>query len=187
MNNITKELITSGHSLAKEMTGVASVLVRELATQLDVQHVRADLLAAENAYLLPKAASELSNAWMLHKYWVGINAALMHIWAGRQPDAVAWLENTVSGPGIDAPEFTNSREIEEWASDQQKDSISHAKALEIIKEKTPTTNVALAAERSMGIEQAVSQIESEYGEHNDDIVMVLRDLREVAIDLREAK
>ncbi|MBV6263274.1 hypothetical protein KVP25_20715, partial [Klebsiella aerogenes] len=36
-------------------------------------------LAAENAYLIPKAASELSNAWVLHKYLIGIQAAIMYL------------------------------------------------------------------------------------------------------------
>ncbi|MFN1150220.1 hypothetical protein [Serratia liquefaciens] len=228
MTNNTKELVAAGHALVKEMATLATdhkcfnsaELVRELATQLDVQRARADLLAAdnekalsvlkeanesvlrakgtidglvvENAYLLPKAASELSNAWMLHKYWVGINAALMHIWAGRLPDAVAWLENTVSGPGIDAPEFTNSKEIEEWAADQQKNSISHAKALEIIKEKAPATNVALAVVRAQACADLIAVFDQHIqaaGLDDGELVTVLecRDALKHAADLSDSK
>ncbi|EJW8669583.1 eae-like domain protein, partial [Escherichia coli] len=44
-----KDLVASGHALADDMTGAPSVLVRCLATQLEVQLVRANALAAENA------------------------------------------------------------------------------------------------------------------------------------------
>lgn len=46
-----KDLVASGHALADDMTGAPSVLVRCLATQLEVQLVRANALAAENAGL----------------------------------------------------------------------------------------------------------------------------------------
>ncbi|EPA7283120.1 hypothetical protein [Escherichia coli] len=46
-----KDLVASGHALADDMTGAPSVLVRCLATQLEVQLVRANALAAENARL----------------------------------------------------------------------------------------------------------------------------------------
>ena len=110
-------------------------------------------LVAENARLLPKAARELSNAWVLQKYWVGINAALMHIWAGRQADAVAWLENTVFCADAEVPQLTDSAEIEAWASGMQKDSISHAKALEILKKEAPVTVSVLASAESRGVDK----------------------------------
>ncbi|HCZ3560797.1 hypothetical protein [Escherichia coli] len=47
-----KDLVASGHALADDMTGAPSVLVRCLATQLEVQLVRANALAAENAVML---------------------------------------------------------------------------------------------------------------------------------------
>ncbi|HFJ1863657.1 TPA: hypothetical protein ACJGM6_001763 [Salmonella enterica subsp. enterica serovar Muenchen] len=46
-----KDLVASGHALADDMTGAPSVLVRCLAAQLEVQLVRANALAAENAGL----------------------------------------------------------------------------------------------------------------------------------------
>lgn len=46
-----KDLVASGHALADDMTGAPSVLVRCLAAQLEVQLVRANELAAENAKL----------------------------------------------------------------------------------------------------------------------------------------
>ncbi|EFQ5086275.1 hypothetical protein H0C74_001511 [Salmonella enterica] len=52
-----KDLVASGHALADDMTGAPSVLIRCLAAQLEVQLVRANALAAENAGL--KAAKEI--------------------------------------------------------------------------------------------------------------------------------
>ncbi|EKC8684080.1 hypothetical protein OQD83_005019 [Salmonella enterica] len=46
-----KDLVASGHALADDMTGAPSVLIRCLAAQLEVQLVRANALAAENAKL----------------------------------------------------------------------------------------------------------------------------------------
>ncbi|MEG9179210.1 hypothetical protein [Escherichia coli] len=42
-----KDLVASGHALADDMTGAPSVLVRCLATQLEVQLVRANALAED--------------------------------------------------------------------------------------------------------------------------------------------
>ncbi|EPG7944018.1 TPA: hypothetical protein ACW7O9_001619 [Enterobacter hormaechei subsp. steigerwaltii] len=54
----TKELAAAGHALAKELhCAESAALVRELATQLDVQLSRSNALAAENAGL--KAAKEI--------------------------------------------------------------------------------------------------------------------------------
>jgi hypothetical protein len=52
MTNKTKELVAAGHALAKELhCAESAALVRELATQLDVQMARSNALAAENAGL----------------------------------------------------------------------------------------------------------------------------------------
>lgn len=40
--NKTKDLVAAGHALANEMTGVPSALVSELASQLELQYVRAE-------------------------------------------------------------------------------------------------------------------------------------------------
>lgn len=91
-------------------------------------------LVAENAYLLPKAASELSNAWVLHKYLIGIQAAIMHLESGRVSAAQEWLNGTISGPGFEFPDDLDvGDDIDAWANHQMRDSISHPRALEIIK------------------------------------------------------
>lgn len=113
-------------------------------------------LVGENAVLTDKAASELSNAWLLHKYWVGIQAALMHMHVGRINEATEWLVGTVSGPGFEAPNLKLTDEIEDWAEIQQKDTISHAQALEIIKAEMSASTQAISEIKTQ------SRIESTY-------------------------
>lgn len=133
-----------------------------------------DALAAENAYLLPKAASELSNAWVLHKYWVGIQAALMLLRVGRIQEVEEWLQNTIAGPGIEAPNHKLTEDIDAWANEQSKDSISHSRALEIIKAEIPTTDVVLNSMRAEGVEMFANEKLklSELHARNRDIEMV---------------
>ncbi|HBS3259285.1 hypothetical protein [Klebsiella pneumoniae] len=95
-------------------------------------------LAAENAYLIPKAASELSNAWVLHKYLIGIQAAIMYLDNGNKKAAQEWLYGTIAGPGFEFPDEVD--DIDAWATHQMRGSISHPRALEIIKEETPATD-----------------------------------------------
>lgn len=109
-----------------------------------IEKLKADgaALAAENAYLLPKAASELSNAWVLHKYLIGIQAAIMYLDNGNKKAAQEWLYGTIAGPGFDFPDEVE--DIEEWATHQMRGSISHPRALEIIKDETPATDAFIA-------------------------------------------
>ncbi|MFV9079573.1 hypothetical protein ABQ397_25165 [Serratia fonticola] len=119
---------------------------------------RLDAVVAECARLLPKAASELSNAWVLNKYWVGINAALMHLEMGRVDVAQEWLRNTIAGPGLDFPELEEVDDIDAWAAHQNRGSISHAQALEIIKAETPATSAALAEVEAKAIEKFAAHL-----------------------------
>ncbi|EOI7373509.1 hypothetical protein OZ690_004288 [Yersinia enterocolitica] len=170
MNTIEMHGLITGKCVAGDMKvneSVAEYLVRKIANIEDQRNaalntctligealgikgaVAGDTIAkvhrlvGENAALTDKAASELSNAWLLHKYWVGIQAALMHMRVGRINEATEWLIGTVSGPGIEAPNLKLTDEIEDWAEIQQKDTISHAQALEIIKAEMSATTQAL--------------------------------------------
>lgn len=113
-------------------------------------------VAAENAYLLPKAASELSNAWVLHKYLIGIQAAIMYLDNGNKKAAQEWLYGTIAGPGFDFPDEVD--DIEAWATHQMRDSISHSRALEIIKAETPATDRFLAEQRAIGVEMLAEHL-----------------------------
>ncbi|WP_198448702.1 hypothetical protein, partial [Citrobacter koseri] len=133
------ELVKLGHERAADLKAscgavdVRSVaqLISDLAAQLDVQFARSNALAAENAYLMPKAASELSNAWVLHKYLIGIQAAIMYLDNGNKKAAQEWLYGTIAGPGFEFPDEVD--DIEAWETHQMRGSISHPRALEIIK------------------------------------------------------
>ncbi|WP_277971903.1 hypothetical protein [Pantoea agglomerans] len=171
-----KELVAAAHAAAPDLPPAAAQLMREVASRLDVTFValseamvQRDALAAENAYLLPKAASELSNAWVLHKYWVGIQAALMHLRVGRIYEVEEWLQNTIAGPGIEAPNHKLTEEIDAWANEQSKDSISHSRALEIIKAETPATDAYLNSVRA----EAVQKL---WNDSLNDVGHMLRDI-----------
>lgn len=183
MNTIEMHGLITGKCVAGDMKvneSVAEYLVRKIANIEDQRNaalntctligealgikgaVAGDTIAkvhqlvGENAVLTDKAASELSNAWLLHKYWVGIQAALMHMHVGRINEATEWLIGTVSGPGIEAPNLKLTDEIEDWAEIQQKDTISHAQALEIIKAEMSASTQAISEIKTQ------SRIESTY-------------------------
>lgn len=108
MTNKTKELVAAGHALAKELhCAESAALVRELATQLDVQRVRADVLADtekqnaelkdENEYIRNRF-KELDR--MFGKNLLVMQAAIID-WrtTGDAKNGVAWIFNTLLGPG----------------------------------------------------------------------------------------
>lgn len=119
-------------------------LFMRVINERDELEKQRDGLVAENFILLPKAASELSNAWLLNKYCVGISAALMHLEMGRASVAKEWLYGTISGPGLERPELEEVEDIDAWAEHQNRGSISHSQALEIIKSEVKTTDAAIA-------------------------------------------
>lgn len=49
-------------------------------------------LSAENAYLLPKATSEISNVWVLNKYWVRIQVVLIDVLQAKLHDGMVQVE-----------------------------------------------------------------------------------------------
>ncbi|HFK4600271.1 TPA: hypothetical protein ACGZ2M_000240 [Citrobacter farmeri] len=115
---------------------------------------KCEKLAAENAGLLPKAASELSNAWVLHKYLIGIQAAIMYLDNGNKKAAQEWLYGTIAGPGFEFPDGVD--DIDAWATHQMRGSVSHQQALEIIKAETPATDAFLAEVRAQGRNEGIN-------------------------------
>lgn len=108
MTNKTKELVAAGHALAKELhCAESAALVRELATQLDVQRARADALADaekqnaelkdENEYIRNRF-KELDR--MFGKNLLVMQAAVID-WrtTGDAKNGMAWIFNTLLGPG----------------------------------------------------------------------------------------
>ena len=117
-------------------------------------------LAAENAGLLPKAASELSNAWVLHKYLIGIQAAIMYLDNGNKTAAQEWLYGTIAGPGFEFPDEVE--DIDAWATHQMRGSISHQQAIEIIKAETPATDAFLAEVRAHARNELIDELEARF-------------------------
>ncbi|CZW78250.1 Uncharacterised protein [Enterobacter asburiae] len=108
MTNKTKELVAAGYALAKELhCAESAALVRELATQLDVQRARADVLADaekqnaelkdENEYIRNRF-KELDR--MFGKNLLVMQAAVID-WrtTGDAKNGMAWIFNTLLGPG----------------------------------------------------------------------------------------
>lgn len=108
MTNKTKELVAAGHALAKELhCAESAALVRELATQLDVQRARADVLADaekqnaelkdENEYICNRF-KELDR--MFGKNLLVMQAAVID-WrtTGDAKNGMAWIFDTLFGPG----------------------------------------------------------------------------------------
>lgn len=103
-----KELVAAGHALAKELhCAESAALVRELATQLDVQRARADVLAdAERQNAELKDANEyIRNRFkeldrMFGKNLLVMQAAIID-WrtTGDAKNGMAWIFNTLLGPG----------------------------------------------------------------------------------------
>ncbi|ECJ7739045.1 hypothetical protein DFT77_10300 [Salmonella enterica] len=73
-----KDLVASGHALADDMTGAPSVLIRCLAAQLEVQLVRANALAAENAGLKHAMAVTLEHVSVTDAGQAGVAAMIIN-------------------------------------------------------------------------------------------------------------
>jgi len=181
MTDNNKHLVRVGHEFAAAMSDDTPIItiakmVTELASALDVQSARSDALAAENAYLMPKAASELSNAWVLHKYLIGIQAAIMYLDNGNKKDAQEWLYGTIAGPGFDFPD--EIEDIDAWAIKQLRGSISHTQALEIIKAETPATDAWVNEQRDAILdatfEAAKQEVERRFGRTFQDCAWLAR-------------
>ncbi|HIC0844965.1 TPA: eae-like domain protein [Escherichia coli] len=74
-----KDLVASGHALADDMTGAPSVLVRCLATQLEVQLVRANALAEDQQRAIESIKQADSAVKLAHEKFSALaaeNAAL---------------------------------------------------------------------------------------------------------------
>lgn len=108
MTNKTKELVAAGHALAKELhCDESAALVRELATQLDVQRARADALAdAEKQIAQLKDENEyIRNRFKELDRMFGKNLLVMQAavidWrtTGDARNGMAWIFNTLLGPG----------------------------------------------------------------------------------------
>ncbi|MFV8801339.1 hypothetical protein ACNSO8_22425 [Yersinia sp. LJYL362] len=155
-----------------------------LKAERDAAIVLISRLVFENAGLTDKAASELSNAWLLHRTMMGAQAALFCITQGKLGQAREWLEGTTDEAQLEIPDRMEVNGLQGWFDENMTGLITHAKAVEIIKAEMSATTQALNEIKAQGVEEQVSRLEGEYGELDDVCVMVFRDLREFAASLR---
>lgn len=161
------DLVKRGHDQAAELKsscGAVDVrdvaqLISDLATQLDVQLVRSNALAAEYAYLLNGAARELNTSWMFHKTMLGAQAALVFLSHGYQAAAREWLEGTTDEAGAEIPDDISVGELHEWfdrqmvSNDGKSGFLTRSEAEEAIRKACPATDVFLAEVRAQGADE----------------------------------
>ncbi|EEK4517934.1 hypothetical protein GNM61_15530 [Salmonella enterica] len=170
------DLVKRGHDQAAELKsscGAVDVrdvaqLISDLATQLDVQLVRSNALAAEYAYLLNGAARELNTSWMFHKTMLGAQAALVCLSHGYQAAAREWLEGTTDEAGAEIPDDISVGELHEWfdrqmvSNDGKSGFLTRSEAEEAIRKACPATDAFLAevraSARNEGINYAASRL-----------------------------
>ncbi|EOZ1744923.1 hypothetical protein ACQPRD_004154 [Yersinia enterocolitica] len=141
-------------------------------------------LVFENAVLTDKAASELSNSWLLHRAVMTIQAALHCIYGTNVYEAQCWLESIADDSELVIPPEMMLSDLQRWFDENMTGLITHPQAVEIIKAEMSATTQALNKIKAQGVEEQVSRLEGEYGELDDVCVMVFRDLREFAASLR---
>ncbi|HEN3599491.1 TPA: hypothetical protein U5E25_000897 [Yersinia enterocolitica] len=113
-------------------------------------------LVGENAGLTDKAASELSNSWLLHRTVMGTQVALFCITQGNLSQAREWLEGTTDEAQLEIPDGMEVNGLQGWFDENMAGHITHAKAVEIIKSETPATIQAISEIKTQ------SRIESTY-------------------------
>ncbi|QAX77658.1 hypothetical protein D5F51_03290 [Yersinia hibernica] len=111
---------------------------------------RVQQLVGENAVLTDKAASELSNAWLLHRTVMGTQAALFCITQGNLGQAREWLEGTTDEAQLEIPDGMEVNGLQGWFDENMAGHITHAKAVEIIKSETPATTQAINEIKAQG-------------------------------------
>ncbi|EPC4606328.1 TPA: hypothetical protein ACPFO5_001614 [Citrobacter freundii] len=181
------ELAKLGHERAAELKsscGAVDVrslaqLISDLATQLEVQHVRSTNmavqlanaeskcreLAAENAYLLNGASRELNTSWMFHKTMLGAQAALVCLTHGYQAAAREWLEGTTDEAGAEIPDDISVGELHEWFESNMVSNggnsgfLTRKEAEVAIRKECPATDAFLAEVRAQGVDYAIGVIE----------------------------
>lgn len=115
-------------------------------------------LVGENAGLTDKAASELSNSWLLHRTMMGAQAALFCITQGNLGQAREWLEGTTDEAQLEIPDGMEVNGLQGWFDENMTGLITHAKAVEIIKAEMSVTTQALNDAEARGVDKFASDI-----------------------------
>lgn len=115
-------------------------------------------LAGENAALTDKAASELSNSWLLHRAVMTIQAALHCIHGTNIYEAQCWLESIADDAELVIPPEMMLSDLQRWFDENMTGLITHAKAVEIIKAEMSATTQALNEIKAQGRVEAANFI-----------------------------
>ncbi|EKN5934961.1 TPA: hypothetical protein ACQQX6_004301 [Yersinia enterocolitica] len=110
-------------------------------------------LVFENAALTDKAASELSNAWLLHRAVMTIQAALHCIHGTNIYEAQCWLESIADDAELVIPPEMMLSDLQRWFDENMTGLITHAKAVEIIKAEMSATTQALNEIKAQGVDE----------------------------------
>ncbi|EMW1976382.1 hypothetical protein AAEP88_003105 [Yersinia enterocolitica] len=117
---------------------------------------RVQQLVGENTALTDKAASELSNAWLLHRTMMGAQAALFCVTQGNLGQAREWLWGTTDEAQLEIPNGMEVNGLQRWFDENMTGLITHAQAIEIIKAEMSATTQAISEIKTQ------SRIESTY-------------------------
>ncbi|MDR4899218.1 hypothetical protein RF656_21110, partial [Yersinia kristensenii] len=109
-------------------------------------------LVGENARLTDKAASELSNSWLLHRAVMTIQAALHCIHGTNIYEAQCWLESIADDAELVIPPEMMLSDLQRWFDENMTGLITHAKAVEIIKAEISATTQALNEIKAQGVD-----------------------------------
>ncbi|QMV50927.1 hypothetical protein [Ewingella americana] len=126
-----------------------------------------DALAAENTYLLPKAASELSNAWLLHRTMMGAQAALKCLERGDYSATREWLEGTTDEAQLEIPDGLATGELQKWFDENLVGLISNSQAMKLIKAETPATDAAIANTQADALDVFANAAEEQLAKGKD--------------------
>ncbi|QDW34464.1 hypothetical protein FFE93_016230 [Yersinia sp. KBS0713] len=140
-------------SLITEALGITGAVAGETIA-------RVQQLVGENAALTDKAASELSNAWLLHRTVMGTQAALFCITQGNLSQAREWLEGTTDEAQLEIPDGMEVNGLQGWFDENMAGHITHAQALEIIKAEMSATTQALNETKAQGVDELAEAFKS---------------------------
>ncbi|HDL7101397.1 TPA: hypothetical protein PXM79_004208 [Yersinia enterocolitica] len=129
---------------------------------------RVQQLVGENTALTDKAASELSNAWLLHRTMMGAQAALFCITQGNLGQAREWLEGTTDEAQLEIPDGMEVNGMQGWFDENMAGHITHAQALEIIKAEMSATTQALNEIKAQGVDELAEAFNSWTDDSNGD-------------------
>ncbi len=145
----TEHLVAERDSALNACTLIAEALGITGAVAGDTI-ARVQQLVGENAALTDKAASELSNAWLLHRAVMTIQAALHCIHGTNIYEAQCWLESIADDAELVIPQEMMLSDLQRWFDENMTGLITHAQAVEIIKAEMSATTQALNEIKAQG-------------------------------------